>query len=265
MENTYKYQTYLINLDRAKERLAIMESEFSKHGITFERVIAVDAKALDHSSYKVNNKYDRNLVPGEIGCYLSHVKALQTFLASDNDFAVILEDDAIFDPQYKYITEKAMQDYFSSSAYEKWDVLKLYNKKRRHIKVKNLDDKFIIGACGTSVPIMGIAAIWTRVAAQKFISKVCTPLPVITRPIDCDLQHPWEYDLTIYNLLPTIVEISGIETQIQVNRDLRKSSFSLQLKYELNRLFPKYWYLIKQHGFNKFYDSFIAKKNQKIG
>jgi len=178
---------------------------------------------------------------------------------------VILEDDAILAENYKYITEKAMLDYFSSSEYEKWDILKLYNKKRRHIEVKNLDNEFVIGACGTSVPIMGIAAIWTRVAAQKFINKVCTPLPVITRPIDCDLQHPWEYDLVIYNLLPTIVEISGIETQIQVNRDLRKSSFILQLKYELNRLFPKYWYLIKQHGFKKFYESFIAKKNQKIG
>lgn len=265
MKTTYKYQTYLINLDRAKERLAIMNQELNKHQITYERIDAVDAKILDHSTYVIDNKYDRDLVPGEIGCYLSHVKALQTFLASENDFAIILEDDAILDPQYKYITEKAMTDFSSYSDYEKWDVLKLYNKKRRHIKIKDLDDKFIIGACGTSVPIMGIAAIWTRVAAEKFIHKVCNPLPTITRPIDCDLQHPWEYNLTIYNLLPTIVEISGIETQIQVNRDLRKSAFGLQLKYELNRLFPKYWYLINKHGFKKFYDSFIAKKNPKIG
>ena len=39
----------------------------------------------------------RYLVAGEIACYLSHVRALQTFLASDADHALILEDDVEID------------------------------------------------------------------------------------------------------------------------------------------------------------------------
>ena len=262
-ENTY--QTYLINLDRATERLKLMELEFEKNNVTYERIVAVDAKKLNNDTYLIDNKYDRNFVPGEIGCYLSHVKALQTFLSSNYQFAVILEDDAKLDPQYKYSIEKAITTYQDLAKKDQWDILKIYNGKRRHINIKQLDNRFCIGACGTSIPIMGIGAIWTRKGAEKFLSKIIkNNKPVIRRPIDCELQHPWEYDLLIYNLLPSIVEISGVETQIQLNTDLRKANILLQIKYELNRFIPKHLYLIKQHGFKKYYDSFIAKKNEKI-
>ncbi len=261
----HTYQTYLINLDRATERLKLMEQEFDKNDVTYERVVAVDAKKLTNDLYLIDNKYDRDFVPGEIGCYLSHVKALQTFLSSDYQFAVILEDDAKLDPQYKYSIEKAIATYNDLAKKHQWDVLKIYNGKRRHIKVKDLDDRFSIAACGTSVPIMGIGAIWTKKGAEKFLSKIVkNNKPVISRPIDCELQHPWEYDLLIYNLLPSIVKISGVETQIQTNVSLRKAKLIPQIKYEINRFFPKHWYLIKQHGFKKYYDSFIAKKNEKI-
>ena len=203
-------------------------------------------------------------MPGEIGCYLSHIKVLQTFLASNHEFAIIIEDDAVLHEHYKQMTEKAMAAYKTLSEYEQWDVLKLFNRKRHHIKICDLDANYFIGACGTSIPITTIAPIWTRTAAKKFLDKVCNPLPEIKRPIDCDLQHAWEYDLKIYNLLPTLVTPAPVETQIQLNANFRKANFFLQVKYELNRLFPKYAYLIKQHGFKKFYHSFVAKKNALI-
>jgi glycosyl transferase family 25 len=96
------------------------------------------------------------------------------------------------------------------------------------------------------------------------LNKIKTPLPTIQRPIDCDLQHAWEFDLRIYNLLPSLVKPAPVETQIQIDRSLRKSKFPRQIQYELNRLFPKYFYLINHHGFKKFYDSFIVKKNERI-
>ena len=258
------YQTYLINLDRATDRLELMQKEFEKCEITYERISAVDAKTLDSSTYKVKNKYDRDLVPGEIGCYLSHVKTLETFLASENYFALIIEDDAILVNDFKSAVEKAMIQYDDLERKDHWDVLKLFNGKRKHIKIADVDQKYIIAACGTSIPITTIAAIWTRKAAEKFLNKIKTPLPTIQRPIDCDLQHAWEFDLRIYNLLPSLVKPAPVETQIQIDRSLRKSKFPRQIQYELNRLFPKYFYLINHHGFKKFYDSFIAKKNERI-
>src|SRR5690606_7113762 len=114
----YKYYTYLINLERTTDRLELMKKEFSKSNLTFERISAVDAKNLKGDEYFINNKYDRDLLGGEIGCYLSHVNTLQKFLNSDNDFALIIEDDDL-------------------PTKHRWDVLKL-NSRRRYIKIKDV-------------------------------------------------------------------------------------------------------------------------------
>ena len=37
------------------------------------------------------------MLPGEYGCYFSHLKALETFVADGAPFALILEDDVVFD------------------------------------------------------------------------------------------------------------------------------------------------------------------------
>ena len=55
-----------------------------------------------------------------------------------------------------------------------------------------------------------------------------------------------------------------METQIQVDKNLKKANLWKQIGYEANRALPKYFYLINHHGFKKFYDSFIAKKNKRI-
>lgn len=258
------YQTYLINLDRATERLELMQNEFEKSNLPFQRISAVDAKTLDTNSYRVKNKYDRDLVPGEIGCYLSHIKTMETFLASDNEFALIIEDDAILVDDFKSAIEDSISIYSKLSKKDKWDVLKLFNGKRKHIKIEDVNSNYFIAACGTSVPITTIAAIWTRNAAEQFLRKVKNPIATIQRPIDCDLQHAWEFDLRIYNLLPSLVKPAPVETQIQVDKNLKKANLWKQIGYEANRALPKYFYLINHHGFKKFYDSFIAKKNKRI-
>ncbi len=263
--NNALYTTYLINLDRSQDRLEFMKKEFDKQQIHFERIPAVDGALLNGSEYLLKNKYDRNLVPGEIGCYLSHVKALQTLVASEYLYAVIIEDDAVLSDDFKKVVEKSIAvHHINQDKKADWDVLKLFNGKRRHIKIEDIDENHFIAACGTSVPITTIAAIWTRSAAEKFLSKIMSARPIVRRPIDCDLQHPWEFNLRIYNLLPSIVRSGGMATQIQLVKKLRKSNVPRQIVYEINRFFPKYFYLIHHHGWKPFYDSFIAKKNKKI-
>ncbi|HUH35050.1 MAG TPA: hypothetical protein VL022_04385 [Moheibacter sp.] len=44
----------------------------------------------------------------------------------------------------------------------------------------------------------------------------------------------------------------------------RKANLVRQMRYELNRLFPKYNYYIQQHEFKKFLQSFILKQTDKI-
>ena len=73
---------FVINLDRAPERLADTAKLFADAGLAFERVPAVDARAMSDAErrrtappvrfYLANA---RRVRPGEIACTLSHRKA----------------------------------------------------------------------------------------------------------------------------------------------------------------------------------------------
>lgn|SRR5690554_300199 len=260
----YTYTTYLINLDRASDRLELMEKEFAKCKMPYERVPAVDAKKIKEDEYIIKNKYDRDLLPGEIGCYLSHIKTFEKFLNSNSDFALIIEDDAMLPADLKQTIDEVLSQYDELEPKHRWDVLKL-NSRRRYIKIKEVENTpYFIGASGTSIPITTIAALWTRRGVEKFLAKCITSKPVIKRPIDCELQHPWEYNLLIYNLLPSLIKNFPLESQIQMDLSKRKAELFRQIRYEANRIIPKYKYYIDQHGFKKFWDSFVLKKVDKI-
>lgn len=89
----------MINLDRAPDRWARISARLQDLGLPFTRLAAVDARAftpaqaaaLDVAAYR--RKHGKEPVPGELGCYLSHVEAMRRFLASDAAMAVVLEDD----------------------------------------------------------------------------------------------------------------------------------------------------------------------------
>ena len=94
-------QTWVINLDRAPERLARIKQQMQRLALPFTRLPAVDARALqasqraalDEPAYR--RKHGMTPVLGELGCYLSHVNAMQQFLASPALFALVLEDDVL--------------------------------------------------------------------------------------------------------------------------------------------------------------------------
>jgi len=96
------------------------------------------------------------------------------------------------------------------------------------------------------------------------LNKLYAPVPVIKRPIDCELQHPWEFDLLIYNILPSIIHHMDLKTQIHTTDKSRKSEFIRRIVYEWKRVFPKYYYLISHHGIKNFCNSFILKKTPKV-
>ena len=95
------WQTWVIILDRATERLARISGQLQRLGLPYARLPAVDAKALtpaqraalDEPAY--HRKHGMTPVLGELGCYLSHVEAMRRFVASDAPCALILEDDVM--------------------------------------------------------------------------------------------------------------------------------------------------------------------------
>ena len=84
---------YVINLDRSTERLELISSQLSNQKINVKRIPAIDGielnidKEADDSMCK--SEMGRSIQPGEVGCFLSHIKALETFISSKSDIAAI--------------------------------------------------------------------------------------------------------------------------------------------------------------------------------
>lgn len=85
----------LINLARRPDRLAFMQSQLDALELPFERIDAVDGKAVD-----LGPGTDL-ITPVELACALSHRKAWAHFLDSGENVCLILEDDVLIAPQAK--------------------------------------------------------------------------------------------------------------------------------------------------------------------
>lgn len=117
-------KVYLINLDRATERLAKMQARLEGLGLPYERVPAVDGRDLTFPmpefrelSYKL--LHGRRRIPAEVGCYLSHLDCARRLLASDASHALILEDDVTFPDDFRDLLDAALARQGG------WDILRL--------------------------------------------------------------------------------------------------------------------------------------------
>ena len=237
---------YLINLDRSPERLASMSGRLAEAGIAFERVAAVDGMALTEAQFRQQtreNRYYKPLRRGEVGCQLSHLEALRRFVACGRGYAVILEDDAILADGFALLLREAIElRERSTDPRLAWDVLKLAKGRRRLIDLGSLGKDHRLVEYGPSVPITTAAAIWTRAAAERWIQAYRG----VARPIDCDLQHPWEYGLCIRSIHPPPVS-AGIESAMGSSDHATRNPWP-KLRYEGHRLIHKWRYFGASYG-----------------
>lgn len=87
---------YLINLDRAPERLARMARLLESHGVAFERVPAIDAANFTEQElalYRSQRKLALAMAPGDIACGASHLHIMRRISSGDDAYAVVMEDD----------------------------------------------------------------------------------------------------------------------------------------------------------------------------
>jgi glycosyl transferase, family 25 len=90
---------YVINLDRAPDRLAHMQDQLGRLGISFSRVKAVDAKLMTEAelvefrSSIVQAHRPHAWSPAQIGIFLSHKKAWEEIASGSDSHAAVLEDD----------------------------------------------------------------------------------------------------------------------------------------------------------------------------
>ena len=87
-----------INLDKDKQRKKHMESQFSKYNLANTRIEAIDGENYNdycHYDKKLTTKNEK----GTLGCFLSHIKAMEHFVNTPDlgEYCLIAEDDLSFE------------------------------------------------------------------------------------------------------------------------------------------------------------------------
>ena len=119
---------YLINLERRPERLENFKKSYYASELSNNKLIiikAVDGANLGEIEGYMTEGTQRiittgkrrdsdELTPGMLGCYLSHYKLYDEFLASGKQYAYVFEDDGKVLPEFKNKFKNAPAD---------WDIL----------------------------------------------------------------------------------------------------------------------------------------------
>lgn len=148
-----------INLDTEINRQEHMNSLFDEYDIPNTRISAVDARGNNDVSDLLVGKFPELITQGELGCTMSHLKAIKYFYEqTDLDSIIICEDDIVFDTaQYWPFTWK---NFMSYAPYD-WDVLQCAITSTKNLRA-NLHPRLINDFCAAFYVI-------TRHHAEKLI------------------------------------------------------------------------------------------------
>ncbi|RWX78594.1 glycosyltransferase family 25 protein [Neorhizobium lilium] len=171
-------ETYVINLDGSHDRLQAISDRLAAFGIPFRRVSAVDGRQMDLSTLpdydaaRAERYMGRSLVGGEIGCYRSHLKVAEQFLASNSRYALVLEDDALPLCNPVELLGQALPDL--EAADPAWLLINIGNNK---LKIATALSRYEVGghACELVAahyfPMTTSAIVWSREGARQFVEQ----------------------------------------------------------------------------------------------
>ena len=101
-KSAYKLQGFppvlWVNCDKDEHRKEFMEDQFEYWNLkNHVRIAGIDAREDEDVTQYLKGRVPDNLSPGELGCCMSHMKAIRYFLEeTDYDRVLIMEDDVDF-------------------------------------------------------------------------------------------------------------------------------------------------------------------------
>ncbi|TIL64244.1 glycosyltransferase family 25 protein [Mesorhizobium sp.] len=190
---------FIINLDRAQDRMSATRALMNRYGLPFIRVAAYDWQTLtdaDAQRFVVNpppRSSKRVLALSEIACFLSHIDVWTQIGGGKSSAAFVFEDDVEFDDSINKLLLEI------SSREPDWDILKLYSNK-----VKTLGDAVTLPngySYGTPkiIPMSTAAYAITRPAARE-LARASVPFG---RPVDLFIKHWWEHGSCVKLVQPS--------------------------------------------------------------
>ena len=199
---------FVINLDDSKERLAHVTYELRNAGIDFTRIPAFDGRKMpteqieDYNPKAAMKALGRELSGGEIGCYKSHITALQKFLETDAEYGMVFEDDIEVNPLLLRDV-KTLIEFFEERSV-KWHLVHLGAHASKLCRPVDRAGSF---ASGSQVlhahyfPMVTSGLLWSRKGAQAFLARRSQ----IAMPIDTQCRQEMVRNNQGYCFWPNLV------------------------------------------------------------
>jgi glycosyl transferase family 25 len=196
--------TYVINLDRSPQRMAIMEERLKPLDLAWARVSAVEGKQLDLSSIREVSvpgylaNHGKQPKPAEVGCYLSHLRATELFLNQrEADFALILEDDVLFQDDFLDVLRALM------NCSSDWDLVRLSGfHSGGPIRIKALTEHRQL-----AIMFFRQTSAAAYLVNRKAATAILNSLLPMTVPYDHAFDQPWAMGVKARMVSPLPISI----------------------------------------------------------
>lgn len=175
---------------------------------------------------------------------MSHRKAWRDFLASEDDWRVIVEDDISFTGHYQNLVDQIIK---KAAPRLNMGLVKLYTPRSD-------EPGNILAPLGanhkllryTSFPMTTAAYLISRVAAQRLLSATTK----IDTAVDNYLSQAWRHGVTNYGIAPNLVEMTDLGQSTSIaDRKKTKHFRVIKVYIELTRLYRN----IRLFLYNLFY------------
>jgi len=219
LQNKQSFPVYVLNLDRSKDRWDSLLAHAQESGIALQRVPAIDGKLLAEADKRhfddaaFRRDHGKIASSAEIGCYFSHMKALEMIAAGDAPAGVIIEDDIRFSEEFVPVVEAAAD-------LQGWDVIKLiHNRLVGFRPVENLTNDVAIGRV-THGPLGNAGA---YIVSKEGAAKVLKALQVMHLPYDVALERGWAGSYNFFTASRAVVSNAN-ESASTISEDIKTYS-----------------------------------------
>lgn len=190
--NNIDIPIYYINLKRSPERHEYMQKQIEQHNVKFwTRIEGVNGKTDPTVKYINNFNKFRTLTNGEVGCCLSHLRAIKQAYDDGVEYALILEDDASFDLAAHW--DKPLSEIIARAP-ENWTILQLYSDSDYTV----ISEDYCCPAKRGLRAILALAYVINRSAMGRLLDRVLKDETYILCP---SIHYRGEADYYIYNIL----------------------------------------------------------------
>ncbi|MFA7553092.1 MAG: glycosyltransferase family 25 protein [Spongiibacteraceae bacterium] len=257
-----KTNIQIISLNPASADCRRLLNELNQQGLTTEIFSAVDGRHATPAfvgdevlDLKATLKYRRSaLTSSEIGCYLSHLRAIRNAYENGIEKLCLLEDDVRLEPHFAEVLAAAFE-LPNTIEFIRLMGLKVHRRKL----LQPVNDNYAL-----TRPLKGLCGTQGYIINRCGMIKVLEFGKTISEPIDKLYDHFWKMDLRTYSIEPHIIweeasssSVAKKNTSSSVKKLPDLKSFVAKKRRSLNR----YAYLLTHS--NEFFPA--KKPKQKPG